>query len=123
MANMTFACHSIVPLGLNHSRSYCFSGTRSSLRTELDCGWEGERALHSTLGRLQQLQQQLRGGSFRSCHQPLQGEESEEDAENLHWEADDHVRVQVARKSVVAVAVPPTNISHTYPIQRSAQHG
>ena len=64
MANMTFACHSIVPLGLNHSRSYCFSGTRSSLRTELDCGWEGERALYSTLGSLQQLQQQLRGGKW-----------------------------------------------------------
>ena len=56
-----------------------------------------------------------RGGSFRSWHQPLQGDEGEEDAEDLHWEADDHVRIQVARKSVVAVAVPPTNITHTYP--------
>ena len=63
------------------------------------------------------------GGSFRSWHQPLQREEGEEDAEDLDWEADDHVRVQVAWKSVVAVAVPPTNSCHTYPIQRSAQHG
>ena len=63
------------------------------------------------------------GGSFRNWHQPLQGEEGEEDAEDLDWEADDHVRVQVARKFVVAVAVPPTNSCHTYPIQRSAQNG
>ena len=34
------------------------------------------------------------GGSFRNWHQPLQGEESEEDAEDLDWEADDHIRVQ-----------------------------
>ena len=33
------------------------------------------------------------GGSFRSWNQPLQGEEGEEDAEDLDWEADDHVRV------------------------------
>ena len=63
------------------------------------------------------------GGSFRSWHQPFQGEEGEEDAEDLDWEADDHVRVQVAWKPVVTVAVPPTNISHTYPIERSAQNG
>ena len=59
-----------------------------------------------------------RGGSFRSWYQPLQGEEGEEDAEDLDWEADDLVCVQVAWKSMVAVAVPmgqcPTHQYQSY---------